>query len=372
MSSILINNIDQLAIMSKSLDMAMMLLSLIVIFDILIKFKRPLNLKLSMLVVVMSVMTISFLKYFTKGEFEYLFIFSLAKVSIVMGLLIFFCLLYFLEFKKFMTYFTFIVYTSFFLIQYYVNYNHLQFNYSKGYGYLAEVIEIKGEGFMPIFIILFRTILLLIMFILLSYFLYKIVFKINYNNIYYKKVKVFTITVMLFIVSLICLFAVHNLFKFENLLFNIFTVGYLRLYILLIFLYRPKFLNTASSRIAFSNLFKVNDVSISDNEFAVHFFVNLYFKNSDANCNDFASILNVELADLKKYVNQIYGLTFEELVDKNRIEYFVEIIKDPGFKNYTVEALAKEVGFTARSSFYKPFKRFHGGNPSDLINAYWN
>ena len=62
------------------------------------------------------------------------------------------------------------------------------------------------------------------------------------------------------------------------------------------------------------------------------------------------------------------GMSFEELINKTRVEYFVEIIKEPKVNNYTVEALAMEVGFSSRQRFYQPFKKYHGGNPSDLIN----
>jgi len=31
--------------------------------------------------------------------------------------------------------------------------------------------------------------------------------------------------------------------------------------------------------------------------------------------------------------------------------------------------LAKEVGFSSRQHLYKPFKKFHGGNPSDIVDA---
>jgi AraC-like DNA-binding protein len=34
-----------------------------------------------------------------------------------------------------------------------------------------------------------------------------------------------------------------------------------------------------------------------------------------------------------------------------------------------VEALALEVGFSSRQRFYQPFKKYHGGNPSDLIEV---
>ena len=58
----------------------------------------------------------------------------------------------------------------------------------------------------------------------------------------------------------------------------------------------------------------------------------------------------------------------DELVNKSRVGHFVEIVKEPKYKNYTVEALAMEVGFSSRQRFYQPFKKYHGGNPSDLID----
>jgi YesN/AraC family two-component response regulator len=63
-----------------------------------------------------------------------------------------------------------------------------------------------------------------------------------------------------------------------------------------------------------------------------------------------------------------YSMSFEELLNKSRVDYFVEIIKEPKYKNFTVEALALEVGFGSRQRFYQPFKKYHGGNPSDLID----
>ena len=69
-----------------------------------------------------------------------------------------------------------------------------------------------------------------------------------------------------------------------------------------------------------------------------------------------------------KYIYFKYSLSFDELVNKSRVEYFVEIIKLPKFKDYTIEALALEVGFGSRQRFYQPFKKYHGGNPSDLVD----
>jgi YesN/AraC family two-component response regulator len=70
------------------------------------------------------------------------------------------------------------------------------------------------------------------------------------------------------------------------------------------------------------------------------------------------------------YIYFTYSMSFDELINKARVDYFVEIIKEAKFKNYTVEALALEVGFSSRQRFYQPFKKYHGGNPSDLIDIF--
>jgi len=45
-------------------------------------------------------------------------------------------------------------------------------------------------------------------------------------------------------------------------------------------------------------------------------------------------------------------------------------MKQPENKNLTIDALSKEAGFSSRQQLYKPFKKFHGGNPSDLLDAF--
>ncbi|MEI6587264.1 MAG: helix-turn-helix domain-containing protein, partial [Sediminibacterium sp.] len=141
-------------------------------------------------------------------------------------------------------------------------------------------------------------------------------------------------------------------------------------FILLILLYRPIFLNRAFATISLSNLFNIKQKIVNDAAFTNYFYVHLYFINNKASIQNFANMLNVQVDDIKNYIKNIYGVSFDELIDKNRIEYFVQIAKDPKYNNLTIEALAEEVGYSSRSSFYKSFKRYHGGNPSDLIAAH--
>jgi AraC-like DNA-binding protein len=142
------------------------------------------------------------------------------------------------------------------------------------------------------------------------------------------------------------------------------------LVLLLVVLYRPSFINKNGSKISLGFLFNQNDFRTVVNEidFNFHFFTNFYYKNKTANIVEFSNIMEVSKEIMHNYIYFTYSMSFEELINKTRVEYFVEIIKEPKFKNYTVEALAMEVGFSSRQRFYQPFKKYHGGNPSDLID----
>lgn len=60
------------------------------------------------------------------------------------------------------------------------------------------------------------------------------------------------------------------------------------------------------------------------------------------------------------------GTTFYEMIRKIRVEKAKEILSDKKL-NYTIEAIAYEVGFNSRTSFYRAFKKFEGKDPSQII-----
>ena len=62
-------------------------------------------------------------------------------------------------------------------------------------------------------------------------------------------------------------------------------------------------------------------------------------------------------------------MTFSNLVNKSRVDYFIELVRSPKYTNYSIDALAKEAGFNSRHHLYKPFRKFHGGTPSDFISS---
>ena len=185
----------------------------------------------------------------------------------------------------------------------------------------------------------------------------------------WKNIQIWTLGFFIFILIQIIIILLSFIFKFSN-DFKTYTTIIKGLTLLLTILYRPSFINKNGSKISLGHLFNRNDFSadIKEVDFSFHFFTNLYYKNKTADIIEFSNIMGVSKDIMFNYIYFTYAMSFDELVNKSRIEYFVEIIKESKYKNYTVEALAMEVGFSSRQRFYQPFKKYHGGNPSDLID----
>jgi len=163
------NTIDQFLIISKSLNGAIIILSLIVFLDVLILFKRPLNLKLIILSIIFAVFFSSFFQFIFDDKPAYFLIFSFCKAIVFLELLNLFCVLYFFNFKKFVRFFTLSAYISFIIIAYYFHYKTVVFNYTNGHGYLGEILPMSTD-FMPLYYInLIRLIYTTISFSFLFY-----------------------------------------------------------------------------------------------------------------------------------------------------------------------------------------------------------
>ena len=277
--------------------------------------------------------------------------------------------LYFIQHKKIANIYTIAAYTIYiFLIIYVqiVGYETVFPNSNK--------INILGDQAanrinLPIYLDFFIELDFIFFLLFCLYYIYNILFKFSYKNVYFKKIQGWTFCFFIVIFTEVLFNALSIVFKFSN-EFNTYVRITLGLVLLLIILYRPGFINKNGSKISFGFLFnkKEFDSEINEVDFNFHFFTNLYFKSKTADIEEFSNIMGVSKELLFKYVYYTYTMSFDELLNKSRVEFFVEIIKDPKYKNYTVAALAMEVGFSSRQRFYQPFKKYHGGNPSDLID----
>ena len=139
--------------------------------------------------------------------------------------------------------------------------------------------------------------------------------------------------------------------------------------ILLTIIYKPNFLsfnNFNSNRMLSFNRSISN--KLTDNNFFIPFFNMQFYLQKDASLDRFCKENNID--DKEEFQDEIiiaYKMSFNNLINKFRVQYFLDIATSDQFINYSIDALAQEAGFSSRHHLYKPFKKFHGGTPSDFI-----
>jgi len=83
-----------------------------------------------------------------------------------------------------------------------------------------------------------------------------------------------------------------------------------------------------------------------------------------------AATLGIAPNTLSLLLNNHYHLSFADYINTLRINCIKERIAGSGnLKNYTIEAMANEVGFSSRSAFYSAFKKLVGLSPLQYIQS---
>ena len=344
--------------------------SIIVFFDVLIRFKSPVKLKIFFLLFVLSFVVVSFCFFIRTAPDQYILIKMIGAMLIGTSLVQIFTNLYFIQHKRIANIYTIAAYTIYIFLIFYVQIMGYDTVFPK-----STIIKSTGDlgassYNLPIYLNFFLELDFILFNLFCLYYIYNILFKFSFKNIYFKRIKIWTFCFFIIIVSQLILILLYTFLEIPNHVKIFVTIAF-GLGLLLIILYRPSFINKNGSKISLGFLFNKNDFIAGVNaiDFNFHFYTNFYYKNKTANIVEFSNIMEVNKELMFNYIYFTYSMSFDELINKSRVEYFVEIIKEPKFKNYTVEALAMEVGFSSRQRFYQPFKKYHGGNPSDLIDV---
>lgn len=277
--------------------------------------------------------------------------------------------LYFIQHKRIANIYTIFAYTIYTILIIYVQIVGYETVFPKFNSINGSASQVANSVNLPMYLELLIHVDFFFFNLFCLYYIYNILFKFSYKNIYFKNIQIWTLGFFGVILIQIIIIILSLIFNFSN-DFKTYITIIKGLALLLTILYRPSFINKNGSKISFGFLFNRNDFSsdIKEVDFNFQFFTNFYYKNKTANIEEFSNIMSVSKDIMFNYIYFNYSMSFDELINKARVDYFVEIIKDAKFKNYTVEALALEVGFSSRQRFYQPFKKYHGGNPSDLID----
>jgi AraC-like DNA-binding protein len=336
------------------LNYFLILLSLIVLVEVLVVFKRPFILKIHLVLLIIFIV-LSTLGYLIIPDPKYsLFYFDGAKPIMGIVTLNFFLILCDHSLKRKVILFELLLlivtYSLFFIrLRVISTSNSLQ------YGVFNTQFQFIASFFRVLFTVF------------LVFTVYRILKKYNDENIYFRKIKNWAF----FFMACIPLAWAANLFKLSLLVINYERQIFLFIAFLLVnifILYRPKFLNNFTLDITLGNTFNKNNVlEITNEDFDKIFYEGYYYLNKDASMEHLAKQLNIPFETFHTFFYTNFDNSFVEIVNKARVAYFLKIIKDEKYKGFTVDAIAQEAGFSSRHHLYPPFKKYHGGTPSEYM-----
>lgn len=94
------------------------------------------------------------------------------------------------------------------------------------------------------------------------------------------------------------------------------------------------------------------------------------FKDANLNLVQVARKLSVSAHQLSALFNDIYGLSFVDFVNRQRVLHIQQqMVAKDAMHHYTIEALARNCGFASRSAFYNAFKKITGTSPAQYRNS---
>lgn len=87
------------------------------------------------------------------------------------------------------------------------------------------------------------------------------------------------------------------------------------------------------------------------------------YLNPDFNLEEAAKELKTTKHLLSQYVNEILGKSFSNLIKEYRIEKAKKLLETE--KNFTLESLGYDSGFSSKSTFFTAFKKMTGSTPAE-------
>jgi len=205
----------------------------------------------------------------------------------------------------------------------------------------------------------------------ISYNIFIIYRNTDNDNLYQVKIKNWSI----FVIVLFCISITINitglLMYYKKVSIPAFdsraVISFVRLLLLLFVLFRPKFLNESGYTVKINKIIGTkNYLSVSN--FELLFYANSYFLNGNANLEDFALKLNKTKGEVSAFIKDQFNDSFSEILNKNRVTYFKELLNSKQYESFTIEALSEMSGFSNRQAMYVAFKKHEGCTPSEYID----
>ena len=93
------------------------------------------------------------------------------------------------------------------------------------------------------------------------------------------------------------------------------------------------------------------------------------FLQQELTLQGLAKLIDTTPNNLSWLLNKVYKTSFTDYINQFRIQAFQEKVAEQEHRSKTLLALALDVGFNSKSTFYKAFKALKGDTPSNYIKA---
>jgi hypothetical protein len=157
------------------------LFSIIVLFDVLIRFKSPIRLKTFFLLFVLALLVGSFSLFIRTGSDQYVLIRMICAMLIGTSMVQIFTNLYFIQHKKIANIYLITAYTIYVYLIIYVQ--------IVGYD---TVFPKSNSVNLPIYLDIFLELDFILFNLFSLYYIFNILFKFSFKNIYFKKIQFWT------------------------------------------------------------------------------------------------------------------------------------------------------------------------------------
>ena len=91
------------------------------------------------------------------------------------------------------------------------------------------------------------------------------------------------------------------------------------------------------------------------------------FLNPQLTLSDLAEAIDKSTNIVSQVLNENLGKNFYEYINSFRLEHFIELSKNPKYKQFTMLSVAYESGFNSKSTFNAFFRKSMGKSPREYF-----
>ena len=348
----------------KLLFYSFLVLCFLVFFDVLINIKKVSLLKILLLLIISSLFIMNYYALTSITNRPQFILIKAMRIVYFCSTLILIIHLAGLKIRHWISLLLFISATFLIGMRLYY-YNEINIEEIKPGGYIFSV----GYEFnRPIWLIRFILFVLLNLAMAITIYYFLLPSKKNLKkNQYYRHLNQWInfLSIPFFLLMFFGMLSIFNILKefpYSSSLFSLFSFISISA-----ILFRPRFLNTLPVSVAFIPSEKRIGSFISRQSFNDIFFNEFYYLEEKASLNHLAGKLKATITDTREYLQEEFGMEIEDLLNKQRVTYMLDLLKKEDNRKLPMEQLSEKAGFNSASSMYLSFLKFEGGNLSAYI-----